>query len=112
MKIIVNENQNKLIRRLSQIGNELPSIVYNLNKSLKKNLSPPQIKNMKFGHYEVSITGQIDSYFKHMFKVEGYSDHEMRLFVSGMFNKEMKQGFKDLKKGPIMENNLRLLRVV
>lgn len=96
MKIIINEDQIKLLRRLTEIEQIIDEVIIELNNDIKK--GGPGNKPDNFGVYESWLVNRVRREFEYR-NPEITSDRfDFLLLASGQFNKKIRNGFNKVRK--------------
>lgn len=96
MKIIINEAQLDLLRRVYEIGKIVDEIIFSLNYDIK--MGGPGNKPDNFGVYEGWVVGRVARVFNVIHPDIKFNKIDLLMLVSEQFNKEIRKGFEQVKK--------------
>lgn len=96
MKIIINEDQIKLLRRLTEIEQIIDEAIIDLNNDIKN--GGPGNKPDNFGVYENWLVRRVSVMFKYNNPNIDYEKLDFLLLASGQFNKKIRNGFNKVRK--------------
>jgi hypothetical protein len=96
MKILITEDQIKLLRRLTEIGQIIDEVIIELNNDIKK--GGPGNKPDNFGVYENWLINRVRREFEYRNPKITPDRFDFLLLSSGQFNEKIRNGFNKVKK--------------